>query len=50
MQTDNHHNEWKVDAEKNGSEVSQNNILFGSCYKLCTLLELRDHEESQGAL
>ena len=33
----------KADPEKNGNEVSQNSILYVFYYKICTLLELRDH-------
>ena len=37
------HNKWKVDLEKNGFEVSQNSISYVFCYKIYTLLQLRDH-------
>ena len=55
MLTDNHNlkkraNQCKVDPAKNGSEVSQNSILYVFCHKMYNSLELRDHEERKWSL
>ena len=34
----------------NGFEVSQNNILYVSCCKMCNPLELRDYEGQKWSL
>ena len=35
------HNQWKVDLEKNGFEVSQNNILYVFGYKVLYLFGVK---------
>ena len=40
----------KSNPEKNGFEVSENNILYVLCCKMCNPLELRDHEGRKWSL